>query len=444
VNGRAVVVGDHTQNAKEGRCMPGVRNLRQTSETSSKPSYYRGHIWGALTLIFDTGCGLGSKLGSCIWLEMHRFGQGVSMTERPVQAALEWTKTHSEKAYLVLDAFFATGPALKLAIDSGGTIDILTRGKSNIVAYEPPPVKENKGRGRPAKYGPRIELMQQFDRKSASFTEATVDGDEIRYCTRDLCWKPLSATKKVNQSKKEIKAKAKSSAAKPGKPAKATKATTVAKATKATTVAKAIKPTKPTKAAKEATVTKLVEPATKAPRLLRFFLIESAKGRIILMSTDLTLTADDAYRLYRGRPAIESFFRVFKNLFGGFDSHFWSRHIKPSSRTAGHNKNSELDARGTSIQAQNALKATEAYAVTMAILCGAVQQLALNRSAEIFQKSGLWLRTRSAFPSEFLLLMLIRDQAPESQATSDFSQSTPSAKSSENPARQLGKAERVG
>ncbi len=48
VDGRIVLQGDHTYVPKDGRRMPGVVTLRQDSETQSKPSYFRGHCWGAI------------------------------------------------------------------------------------------------------------------------------------------------------------------------------------------------------------------------------------------------------------------------------------------------------------------------------------------------------------------------------------------------------------
>src|SRR6267154_4389394 len=51
VEGQAVLIGDHTMTAKDGRRMPGVVTLHQDSETQSKPNYYRGHYWGVIGLL---------------------------------------------------------------------------------------------------------------------------------------------------------------------------------------------------------------------------------------------------------------------------------------------------------------------------------------------------------------------------------------------------------
>ena len=51
VQGRPVLVGDHTYVVKDARRMPGVVTLHQESETQSKPTYFRGHQWGFVGLL---------------------------------------------------------------------------------------------------------------------------------------------------------------------------------------------------------------------------------------------------------------------------------------------------------------------------------------------------------------------------------------------------------
>jgi hypothetical protein len=46
VDGRYLLLDDHTAVVKDARRMPGVVTLHQHSETQSKPSYFRGHYWG--------------------------------------------------------------------------------------------------------------------------------------------------------------------------------------------------------------------------------------------------------------------------------------------------------------------------------------------------------------------------------------------------------------
>ena len=51
VQGRTVLLGDHTYVVKDARRMPGVVTLHQDSETQSKPTYFRGHHWGLVGLL---------------------------------------------------------------------------------------------------------------------------------------------------------------------------------------------------------------------------------------------------------------------------------------------------------------------------------------------------------------------------------------------------------
>jgi len=51
VSGRKILLGDHTAAVKDGRRMPGVVSMHESSETQSKPDYFRGQCWGADRLI---------------------------------------------------------------------------------------------------------------------------------------------------------------------------------------------------------------------------------------------------------------------------------------------------------------------------------------------------------------------------------------------------------
>jgi hypothetical protein len=51
IGNRLVLIGDHTKTPNDGRKMPAVTTLHQDSETGSKPSYFRGHHWGCISLL---------------------------------------------------------------------------------------------------------------------------------------------------------------------------------------------------------------------------------------------------------------------------------------------------------------------------------------------------------------------------------------------------------
>jgi hypothetical protein len=179
VEGKAVLIGDHTMVAKDGRRMPGVLTLHQESETQSKPSYFRGHFWGAIGLLIGT---VAEPFGVPLSLRLH---QGFRHLRQPdtadknpetsatrlVQMALDFALDQGQCCLLVLDAFFAVAAVFKLA-DSVGSVackaplvTILVRAKKRYVAYFPAGRSEHPGPGRPRKYGDPIKLYEVFDHR---------------------------------------------------------------------------------------------------------------------------------------------------------------------------------------------------------------------------------------------------------------------------------------
>jgi hypothetical protein len=123
----------------------------------------------------------------------------VSITTLMAAMAVETTSFLDEKCLIVLDAYFAVGPVflkLKQAINAGGErlIHIVTRAKSNVVAYEDPPAKTGK-RGRPRRYGTKYHLMELFDEAQDRFKSTTIElygrRKSISYLCLDLIWKPV-------------------------------------------------------------------------------------------------------------------------------------------------------------------------------------------------------------------------------------------------------------
>lgn len=113
-DGRAVLLGDHTYVPKNGRHMPCVVSLHQHSETQTKPSYFRGHCWGAIGMLIGS---MSSPFCTPLSLKIH---QGLihlndddnpkksrdTLGTRIVQMALNFAMTHDVLSILTLDAFF--------------------------------------------------------------------------------------------------------------------------------------------------------------------------------------------------------------------------------------------------------------------------------------------------------------------------------------------------
>jgi hypothetical protein len=104
-----------------------------------------------------------------------------------------------KRCLLVLDAYFAVGPVFKIlkkVVDADGRrlIHIVTRAKSNAVAYEDPPAPTG-GRGRRRKYGPKLKLMALFESRAAAFEQTTIElygcCKTVSFLCLDLIWKPV-------------------------------------------------------------------------------------------------------------------------------------------------------------------------------------------------------------------------------------------------------------
>lgn len=330
VAGRLVILGDHTKQPKEARRMPRLTTLHQDSETSSKPSYFRGHHWGCLAL-------LGQALSKCfalpLWAEIHPEELPDSRATRLVDVASQIALYLHTSAFLVLDAFFAVGSVFQVAALSSGRLHVLTRAKKNIVAYQPPPRPRRPRRGRPRLYGRKLRLLSLFDSRAAEFRtlQSVVyhQKESVRYLVLNLIWKPVK-------------------------------------------------------------------------HLLRFFLIESSRGRLILISSDLTLSVSDALQLYTGRVTIESLFATLKNLLGGLAYHFWSKYLPPVSRRPLRSA-STLPASCRPEQTRNTLAAIHKFLAVHLILLGSLQLLAARCGEEIRRHARCWLRTPCGdVPSEFV------------------------------------------
>lgn len=65
---------------------------------------------------------------------------------------------------------------------------------------------------------------------------------------------------------------------------------------------------------------------------LRFVLVEEEDKPFILVSTDLTMPAQDIITAYAFRAKIETMFKVFKQQFGGLCYHLWTNAMPKLNR----------------------------------------------------------------------------------------------------------------
>jgi hypothetical protein len=113
-NGRAVLLGDHTSVTKDGHRMPSVVTIHQHSETQSKPSYFRGHFWGAIGMLigsiknpFCIPLALGIHQGLAhVGEDDEEEKSNETLSKRIVQMAIDFAQRHDQPSILTLDAFF--------------------------------------------------------------------------------------------------------------------------------------------------------------------------------------------------------------------------------------------------------------------------------------------------------------------------------------------------
>lgn len=203
IQDRVVLVGDGMKQAKEARRMPGVKKHHQESENTSKADYIFGHLFGATGILMGT-----PEKWFCLPLFMNLqdgvkaiFGwkaeperqesHVVQMIDQGFAAAKGFGK-----ALLLLDRYFLSIPALERVThwNQSGTADlqIVTKVKSNAVAFERPSPEGKKGRGRPRKKGTTVKLMTLFQSHASAFQSAQVmmygKEETVSFYTVDLLW----------------------------------------------------------------------------------------------------------------------------------------------------------------------------------------------------------------------------------------------------------------
>jgi len=351
-NGRTIILGDHTFVPKDGRRMPGVVTLRQNSETQSKPSYFRGHCWGAIGFLVGS---LTTPFCLPILLSIHQGHVHIgdnskdkesrqTLVTRVVQMAIEVAIRNNLPSILILDAYFPSGIAFKLANSVWSItlkqplMTLIIRAKKNYVAYFPAQEKKERGRGRPSKYGDKIKLMEVFDQQHL-FKKALCDiygkTEEIKILSSDLLWKPSCS-------------------------------------------------------------------------LIRFVFAKTSRGSIVLMCSDLTTDPLHALKLYCSRTRVENMFDMLKNLLGVFRYRFWTKRLPAESRKPKKNKKLKNPPTTNLPAIKRCWEAYERFVMLGAISLGLLQLISLKYSDTVWNQFSSFLRTRSrSIPSERTVKIVI-------------------------------------
>ena len=193
VNGRLVLVGDGIKAPKRGKKMPAVKLLHQQSESNTKPEYIMGHSMQAVGLLVHAANSV-----FCVPLAV-RIHEGLVWSNRDKRTLLDKMLGLLDilaievPFYFVADAYYAAGKMVRGLLKQGN--HLVTRVKSNAVAYAPAPRKKGrKTRGRPKTYGKKIKLTSLLANiKSMQQVASPVYGERnVTLCYRvcELLWRP--------------------------------------------------------------------------------------------------------------------------------------------------------------------------------------------------------------------------------------------------------------
>lgn len=345
IGNRLVLVGDHTKTPKDGRKMPAVTTLHQDSETGSKPSYFRGHHWGCIGILMQA---CDKYFAVPLWANIQ---EGLTLlansdekrhlpkTVQIVEMAKRTTMAMKSKAYLVLDAYFAVGPVFLAAAEQ-------LNGAGNFVHILTRAKKNIVAYGKPPK-------------------------------------------KKKHQR---------------GRPRKYGKKLKLMKLFDSTTKCYTFQTIEADIYGQSENVRYLILDLLWKPvkGMLRFILVETSRGRIILMTSDLNLDPVTAIQLYCRRVRIETMFDTLKNTLGAMAYHFWSHYLSRASRKPKKNKDQEQVSTNPT-RTNNTLAAIEKFVNVQLLVLGMLQLIAKQFPTEVKTKANCWLRTVSFnTPSEFV------------------------------------------
>jgi len=159
----------------------------------------------------------------------------------------------------------------------------------------------------------------------------------------------------------------------------------------------------------------------RAAVMVRFVaVIHPTKGKILLMCTDLSLSAVEIIELYGLRFKIELSFKQAVREIGAYSYHFWMKNMKKIKRSG---KNQYLH-KNTEKYRKAVLRKIEAYHrfVQIGIIAqGLLQYLACCHTKLVWNSFGSWIRTirPGILPSEMVTSIAMRNTFPEFLAGSN-------------------------
>lgn len=192
-NGKIVLPGDGIKVPKAGKKMPGVKRLHQTSESNTKPTYILGHSCQAAGILVR-----GMQSVVCIPL-IARIHEGVVFSNRCKRTLLDkmvemlYSLKLGEEFYFVADAYYASKKIISPLLKQN--CHLVSRVRSNAVAYLTAPKNKARKRGRPREYGEKVKLKSLFEQdRLMQVIQSPVYGEtdvQLRIWASTMLWRPV-------------------------------------------------------------------------------------------------------------------------------------------------------------------------------------------------------------------------------------------------------------
>jgi DDE superfamily endonuclease len=192
INGRYVLAGDGIKIPKCGRKMPAVKRLHQHSEANTKPEFIMGHSLQAVSIVVHAAS---SFFAVPLAIRIH---EGLVWSNRDRRTLLDkmlallGIVAITEPCYLVADAYYAAHKIVAGLLKQDN--HLVTRMRSNAVAYTTHQQSGSRKRGRPRVYGSKISLRSLLEHHTPfQHASSPVYGENkviIQYRVRDLLWRP--------------------------------------------------------------------------------------------------------------------------------------------------------------------------------------------------------------------------------------------------------------
>ena len=123
-------------------------------------------------------------------------------------------------------------------------------------------------------------------------------------------------------------------------------------------------------------------------KLIRFVVVDSPMGKMVLMSSSLTLTAEEIITAYALRYKIEPGFNELKNTIGGFSYRFWTTALPKRKKWEKNSQSNEQDP--TNKRILRTKSATEAFVCLSTIATGILTIVAFSHNDEKSSFARCW------------------------------------------------------